>query len=366
MNTSLSNLELQQGFETMDFTLPPELEASTPPEARGITRDDVRLMVSYVRDHRIVHAQFHDLPSFLYAGDVLIINTSGTLRAAINATRADATPIELHLSTHMQDETWVVELRALGGESPQPFFDAVSGETLRLPSDAWITIQAPYTRGEDDAMKPPHRLWLATLHLPCSVDDYLARFGFPIRYSYVKQNWNIAYYQTVYATEVGSAEMPSAGRPFTTELVTRLVARGVLIAPLILHTGVASLEKNEPPYSEFYRVPIETARLVNAARATGNRVIAVGTTTMRALETVADAEGVAWKGEGWTDLIITPRRGIRVCTGILTGLHEPRASHLEMLQALAGREHLQLTYSQALRNRYLWHEFGDSHLILTR
>jgi S-adenosylmethionine:tRNA ribosyltransferase-isomerase len=158
--------------------------------------------------------------------------------------------------------------------------------------------------------------------------------------------------------------MPSAGRAFTPELITRLVARGVQIAPLLLHTGVASLEDHEPPYEEFYRVPLETARLVNGARAAGRQVIAVGTTVVRALETVTDAEGVTHPGEGWTRLVVTPERGLRAVNGLLTGFHEPRATHLAMLEALAGRRHLEIAYAEALRERYLWHEFGDLHLIL--
>jgi S-adenosylmethionine:tRNA ribosyltransferase-isomerase len=208
------------------------------------------------------------------------------------------------------------------------------------------------------------RLWIATLQTPAPLPDYLAEHGFPIRYSYVKQGWPIEYYQTVYATEPGSAEMPSAGRAFTPELLTRLIARGVLVVPLILHTGVASLEAHEPPYEEFYRVPLETARAVNSARATGKRVIAVGTTVVRALETVTDVECTAHPGEGWTRLVITPARGIRSANGLLTGLHEPCATHLAMLEALAGREHLNVTYAEALHEGYLWHEFGDLHLIL--
>jgi len=197
------------------------------------------------------------------------------------------------------------------------------------------------------------------------LEDYLERYGFPIRYSYVKQSWPTNYYQTVYVTEKGSAEMPSAGRAFTPELITRLVARGVQFAPLLLHTGVASLEEHEPPYEEYYRVPPETARMVNAAHASGKRVIAVGTTVVRALETVTDVEGITYSGEGWTRLVVTPQIGIHAVNALLTGLHEPRATHLAMIEALAaGSEHLQITYAEALREGYLWHEFGDLHLIL--
>jgi len=173
-------------------------------------------------------------------------------------------------------------------------------------------------------------------------------------------------YQTVFATEPGSAEMPSAGRPFTPELVTRLVSRGIEIAPVLLHTGVASLESHEPPFEEFYRVPRRTAERVAAARRAGHRVIAVGTTVVRALETVTDERGT-FPGEGWTSLVITPDRPVRSVTGLITGLHEPRATHLALLERVASKRcHLERAYAEARQRRYLWHEFGDSHLILAR
>ena len=238
-------------------------------------------------------------------------------------------------------------------------------ETLALPGGATATLHTPYLPDHRaTSTGRPVRLWIATLSLPDSLQAYLEAYGFPIRYSYVKQGWPGAYYQTVYATEKGSAEMPSAGRAFTHELLTRLIARGVQIVPLILHTGVASLEEHEPPYEEFYRVPLETARATNVARSAGKRIIAVGTTVVRALETVTDAEGTTHPGEGWTREIITPERGVRAVNGLLTGLHEPRATHLAMLEAIAGIQHLQRTYAVALQERYLWHEFGDLHLIL--
>jgi S-adenosylmethionine:tRNA ribosyltransferase-isomerase len=235
---------------------------------------------------------------------------------------------------------------------------------LELPKRASATLDAPYPISQGSANTASSRLWLASLDLPDPLPAYLERYGAPIRYSYVTRAWPSAYYQTVYATEPGSAEMPSAGRAFTTELITRLVASGVRIAPLLLHTGVASLEDHEPPYEEYFRVPAATARLVNETRAAGRRVIAVGTTVVRALETVGDGAGVAHAGEGWTDLVVTPERGVRIVDGLLTGLHEPRASHLAMLDAICGRRHLERAYAAALRGRYLWHEFGDLHLIL--
>jgi S-adenosylmethionine:tRNA ribosyltransferase-isomerase len=350
----------------LSFHLPPELEASAPPEARGLARDAVRLMVSSVSEDRILHARFRDLPRFLRPGDLLVINTSGTMNAAVPATRDDGTPLALHLSTHLPADLWVVEVRRPEGGATQPFPDARAGEKLSLPAGGSVTLLAPYSMDRTAAgTGVPVRLWVGVLRLPGPLLEYLERHGAPIRYGYVPEPWPRRYYQTTYATETGSAEMPSAGRPFTARLIARLVARGIEVAPLLLHTGVASLEEHEPPYEEFYRVPPETARRVNAAHTLpGRRVIAVGTTVVRALESVTDAEGVTHPGEGWTRLVITPERGVRAVDGLITGLHEPRATHLAMLEALAGRPHLALAYAEALSHRYLWHEFGDSHLIL--
>jgi len=353
----------------LEFQIPAELEAAQPAEARGLARDDVRLMVSHFGDNRIQHTHFRELPDYLAPGDVMVINTSGTLKAALSAKRGDGTPIELHLSTlwpHGHDDPgahqtqWVVELRQRVDDTTESLYTASSGETLSLPGGATARLQAPYATLSEGRV----RLWVAELSLPQPVLPYLEQHGFPIRYSYVRAPWPASFYQTVYATEPGSAEMPSAGRAFTPEILTRLIARGVTVAPLLLHTGVASPEAFEPPYEEFYRVPPATARLVNSARRAGQRIIAVGTTVVRALETVAQTDGTVRAGEGWTDLVISPARGLRTVSGLLTGLHEPRASHLAMLAALDGYNHLRPVYAEALRQRYLWHEFGDLHLIL--
>ncbi len=352
-------------LETLSFDLPPELEAHEPPEARGLRRDEVRLLVSCKRDDATIHAQFTDFPNFLEAGDVLVINTSGTLPAALTVTRDDGTALELHLSTHLPADLWTVELRSPHEHTSLPWREAIIGERLALPGGASARILAPYLM--DRTHSPPSqrsRLWLAVLELDEAIETYLHRYGKPIRYGYVERDYPISLYQTVYATEPGSAEMPSAGRAFTPEIITRLVAQGVTVAPLLLHTGVASLEDHEPPFEEFYRVPQETARAVNQAHGDGRRVIAVGTTAVRALETVTDSRGLTHPGEGWTRLVVTPERGVRAVDGILTGWHEPRATHLAMLEAIAGRRHLEVAYTAALAGKYLWHEFGDLHLIL--
>ncbi len=355
--------------ELSAFTLPPELEAAAPPEARGLARDAVRLMVSRAQDDRIEHARFRDLSAFLEPGDLLVINTSGTRPAALPALRADGSRLWLHLSTQLPGGRWSIELRQDADKGSRPFLGAGAGEAFDLPGGARLTLIEPYRRPSAPVLGGI-RLWLARLEGIAGaagggdIDAYLARYGTPIRYRYVDRPWPIACYQTVYATEPGSAEMPSAGRAFTPELITRLVAAGIGLAPLVLHTGVASLETGEPPYPEYYRVRAATAERVNAARAAGHRVIAVGTTVVRALETVAGPDGLARAGEGWTETVITPDRSLKLVDGLLTGFHAPGASHLAMLEALAGPRHVRLAYAAALAGRYLWHEFGDLHVIL--
>jgi S-adenosylmethionine:tRNA ribosyltransferase-isomerase len=345
-------------MSALAFELPPALEAHEPPEARGLARDEVRLMVATRHDGRIAHARFRDLPSFLAPGDLLVVNTSATLPAALPARRADGTALQLHLSTPAPHRPvgkwWIVELRSADGASP--FRDLRVGEQLDLPAGARAELMAPYAGGV--------RLWLARLELGAQLQPYLERHGRPIRYRYVSRDWPLAAYQTAFALEPGSAEMPSAGRAFTPELVTRLVAAGVRIAPITLHTGVSSPERSEAPYPEPYRVPAATARLVNATRAWGGRVVAVGTTAVRALETGAGPDGTVSSGEGWTSLVVNPERGLRAVDGLLTGWHEPEASHLQLLQAAAGAPLLARCYEAALEQGYLWHEFGDLHLIL--
>jgi S-adenosylmethionine:tRNA ribosyltransferase-isomerase len=295
---------------------------------------------------------------------VLVINTSGTLNAALPASLTDGRQIRLHLSTRLADDTWVVELRQLTDKGTGPFYEATSGLEVTLPAGATATLCAPYEPDGRDKVAGKVRLWSAKLTWTSPWQAYLRQHGRPIRYSYVPASWGSDYYQSVYATEPGSAEMPSAGRAFTPEVITRLVAKGVVVAPLTLHTGVSSLEGHESPYPEYFQVPDSTARLVNAARALGNRIIAVGTTVVRALESTLDNEGNVEAREGWTNLVISRQCKPHLVDGLLTGLHEPGASHLAMLEAIAGFNHLRQTYAEALREQYLWHEFGDMHLIL--
>ncbi len=332
----------------LDFALPPELEAREPPEARGLRRDGVRLLVTQADGQQVSHARFTDLPRFLRAGDLLVVNDSATLPAALDARRADGSRIALHLSTQLPAGLWLVEPRAAG---------VVAGEMLRLPGGGAASLLAPRAGSG--------RLWVARLDLPMPPLPYLHQWGRPIAYSYVRGDWPLSAYQTIFADKPGSAEMPSAGRAFTPDVLERLTQRGVRVATLTLHTGVASLEKDEPPYEEPFDVPADTAAAIGQARVAGQRVVAVGTTVVRALESASDEPGRVVPRSGWTDLVISPERGVHSVDGLLTGLHEPKASHLAMLEALTGRAHLERAYRAALAGRYLWHEFGDLHLILT-
>jgi S-adenosylmethionine:tRNA ribosyltransferase-isomerase len=312
------------------------------------------MLVTYRQSRKLVHTRFRDLPDFLRPGDLLAVNTSATLPAAVPAQRSSGEQLVVHLSTPQPgagEDRWVVELRRNGEK-----FRLSRAETLTLPAGGRAELLSP--------LLPGSRLWIVGLELPEPLLPYLVRHGRPIRYAYVPDEHPLAAYQTVFATEPGSAEMPSAGRPFSHELVTALVARGVVIAPIVLHTGVSSLEEGEDPYPERFRVLRETARLVNAVRGWGGRVIAVGTTVVRALETVAQPDGSVGPEEGWTHLVVTPERGLSTVDGLLTGWHEPTSSHLDLLRAAAGEELLARSYDAALRNGYRWHEFGDSHLIL--
>lgn len=327
--------------------------ARIPPEERGLARDEVRLAV--VRPDGTEHRRAAALPELLSPGDLLVVNTSATLPAAVDVERHGCT-WAVHVSTQLDDGAWVVELRLPDNSGPA---EPAGGEVLRLPGGVRLRVAAAY---------PPtqRRLWRVT-PLP-AVDRvaYLAEHGRPIRYPYLTGDWPLAAWQNVYADRPGSAEMASAGRPLTSDLLVRLMARGIPVAPVVLHTGVSSQVAHEPPQPEEYTVPEVTARLVNGTVAAGRRVVAVGTTVVRALESAAPSGRVV-PTTGWTDLVLGPRRPARVVSGLLTGLHEPAASHLDLLEAVAGGGLVDRGYADVTAPGspgYLWHEFGDTMLLL--
>jgi S-adenosylmethionine:tRNA ribosyltransferase-isomerase len=227
-------------------------DAIEPPEARGLARDEVRLLAASPRALR--HLRFRDLPDLLEPGDLVVVNTSATVAAAVDGRRMGNRPVVVHFATSLDDGTWVVELRPPGAATG-PVRDANIGERVELPSGAWLTLLAAYP----DPAATGSRLWRSRVAVEGPVAELLARRGRPVSYAYVAGSWPLSAYQTVFAIEPGSAEMASAGRPFTAELVTRLVAGGVTVAPVTLHAGLSSPELGEPPQAERYAVPAATA-----------------------------------------------------------------------------------------------------------
>ena len=354
---------------TARFTLPDDRAATAPPEARGRRRDEVRLLVA--RRDGLTHATFRDLPAHLSPGDLVVINTSATLPAALDAIRRDHLDVPgsdrlvvVHIAGPHPDEdgTIVVELRRTDGEGPVR--DARVDDVIALAGGVTLRLAAGYPDAGDHRGSRLWRADVAGLDRASDLDVYLAEHGRPIAYGYLDGRWPLATYQPVFARAPGGAEMASAGRPFTPALITELVARGVTVAPIVLHAGVSSLGAGEDPPPERFEVPAATARLVEMTRRSGGRVVAIGTTVVRALETVAAPDGRMWPGTGWTDLVLGPTRPVRAVDGIVTGWHAPDASHLHLLDAVASRDLVQRAYEAALVEGYLWHEFGDSCLLL--
>lgn len=340
---------------TPTFAVPPAAEATAPPEWSGTPRDGVRLMA--VSPGRITHHLFRDLPELLEPGDLVVVNTSATLPARLAAVRADGVPVPLHVAGTLDDGSWVVEVRRPDNDGPD--LRAEPGAVLALPGGVRLRL----VEGHPDPRRPS-RLWRARPEPPADAVALLTAHGQPIRYRYLAGTFPLSAYQTVYATEPGSAEMPSAGRPFSADVLLRLMARGVPVVPVVLHAGVSSPELHEPPTPERFAVPEVTARLVTGTLRAGRRVVAVGTTVTRALESATDDDGVTRPASGWTDLVLGPDRPARAVTGLVTGLHAPEASHLELLVAVAGEAPVAAAYRAALAEHYLWHEFGDSMLFL--
>ncbi len=343
------------------FDPPQDLTAPEPPEYRGLRRDGVRLLVAGAGG--VLHGRFDQLAEHLAPGDVLVVNTSATVPGQLDGSRRGGRPVVVHLANRLADGHRVVELRSFPNAS-EPVLDAAVGEIVDLPEGGSVELLAPYPHVGSSPTGAGNRLWRGRPVLPTPTADYLSRVARPISYGYLDRSYPIESYQTIFALHPGSAEMPSAGRPFSPELATRLVSRGVVFAPITLHTGVSSQEANEGPQEEWYEVPAATAALLNDARRRGSRVIAVGTTATRAVESAAAPDGTVRPHSGWTDLVISPERPVRVVRGLITGWHDPEASHLLLVEAVAGPELTQSAYDDAAAEGYRWHEFGDSGLLL--
>ncbi|HXG68582.1 MAG TPA: S-adenosylmethionine:tRNA ribosyltransferase-isomerase [Blastocatellia bacterium] len=343
------------------FTLPPELAAKEPPERRGLARDKVRLLVVNRATGRTEHTRFDHIGEYLRPGDLLVFNSSRTLPASLEGCGAPTGPcIELRLAEHLPDDSWLALLLCQRGD---PF-------TCGLRSGMGIDFGQGLTATVYERDERIPRLWRIRFSKSgADLLDLFYRLGKPIRYEYVSAPWNLDYYQTVYAKEPGSAEMPSAGRAFTWKLLFDLNRKGIDMTHVVLHTGLSSymddeLDAQHPASEEEYFVSPTAAEKINRTRQKRGRVIAVGTTVVRTLESATDESGVAQAGHGYTRLRVTADHKLKAVDGLLTGLHEPEASHLDLLTAFLPAEQIQAAYEEAVRQRYLWHEFGDLNLIL--
>ncbi len=342
-------VQAPQERSAVTFRLPSRLEAREPPEARGLRRDQVRLLVYERETDRFIHSRFDRLAEFLRKGDVLVLNDSRTIPASLQG-HAGSNRIEVRL-LHAVGNLWLVSVTpssmvSLG--SKIIFESGLSARTLGYSRHAGLGSLEFEREGSD-------------------VLDEIYTRGRPVQYEHLEGRWALDDFQTVYATHPGSVEMPSAGRPFSWELLFRLRQSGVRLAFVTLHCGVSYLNSQAQtllPLPEQYYVSHETAETVNRTIATHRRVIAVGTTVVRALESAVGGDRSLHKATGWTDLRIYPDRQLRIVDGLLTGFHEPESSHLDMISAFIGYRKLMRLYREAIREGYLWHEFGDVNLIL--
>ena len=334
------------------FERPEGMFAHEPPEVRGRSRDDVRLLVTSSEGHR--HARFEDLPWFLRGGDLLVVNESAAIPASLPA-EGRLGSILLNLCTRFRSDLWIAEPRwSAGKPGPLP---VEPGESLRI-GPASVRLVTPYPGIP--------RLWFALADRP--LESVIAERGEPIHYGYTDR-WPMEAYRTLFSRIPGSAEMPSAARPITPRIREALERVGVQIVPILLHTGVSSLEietesvEAQAMYPEPFDVSVQAAEAVNRTHAEGGRVIAVGTTVVRALESAWTPGGVRPLA-GFTRLFVNPDQGVHAVDGLLTGFHDPVTSHLALLAAFLGMDRVRDAYAEAIRSGYLWHEFGDSHLVL--
>lgn len=341
---------------TMAFELPHNLNAKMPPERRGVRRDHVRIMVLDKQNGQTTHDHFYNLGNYLKKGDLVILNSSRTIPAKLKATlhKKEATngeQIELHLARQLSSDVWEV----------LPLFkELIAGDFLIFTGDLNAVVQSQTT-------KPLVKIQFSKSEIDLLNDIYL--IGEPIRYEYIEEPWELDYYQTVYATMPGSVEMPSAGRAFSWELLFELKKRGIDFSFLQLHTGLSylmddQLDLKPSDNSERFWIPDETVKAIKQTKTNGGRVIAVGTTVVRALESGYDSSQNVVCQSGWTNLYINSKTSLKIADGLITGFHEPEASHLDLLSAFIRHDYLLKGYQVAIEKEYLWHEFGDINLIL--
>jgi S-adenosylmethionine:tRNA ribosyltransferase-isomerase len=344
-------------MKTTPFDFPNVLNAIAPPERRGIRRDFVKLMVLNKHTGATEHSSFNRLMQFLEKGDLLVLNSSRTIPAILKAcwkrqNKLISPQIEVRLAHRHNEQEWEALLLGTGIQL---------GDILQFSP----ILSAEVTGSS--ATNPFHWLHFNLKGTPLMEQIY--SIGQPVRYEYIEIPWALDYYQTVFASNPGSVEMPSAGRAFSWELLFELQRQGIQIAYIQLHTGLSYLmddKWHQEPFhnNEQYNVPQETADLVRKTKAAGGRIIAVGTTVVRSLETSIDPLGESAAQSGWTNLYIHDRYPPKVVDGLITGFHEPQTSHLQLLTAFVPQDLLMKSYREAIDQGYYWHEFGDMNLII--
>ncbi|KHF39721.1 S-adenosylmethionine:tRNA ribosyltransferase-isomerase [Halalkalibacter okhensis] len=328
------------------FVIPQHLHASLPAEVRSHQREAVRLLVQNRQTGHVTHDTFAHLSNYLKKGDVLILNKSRTIPAVLYTTDH----IEVRLARKCSTDIWEV----LSSDQSE------IGDTLHFTNNVRATVI-------DKSKKTP----LISIRFSIKGDEFynfLYINGTPIHYEYLQDHWPLQAFQTVYSSVPGSIEMPSAGRALTWRMLAALQNKGIKIGFVSLHSGLSYFEDDRWPDPIFqpepFSVPVETVKLIQTAKNERSNVIAVGTTVVRALESAVDTNHNLQATAGETTLHIKSNSALQVVDGLLTGFHEPEASHLDMLSAFIDKNHLLAAYEEAIRQEYLWHEFGDVNLLL--
>jgi len=334
-----------------DYDLPQELIAQDPIEPR----DASRLLIMDKETGALSHSNFFRLTKMLKAGDVLVLNDTKVLPARLFARRKTGASIEVLLLKQVGLNTWEALVRpgkkALPGERLYFAIEGFEAKVIDHSHDGTRIIEFVYEGDFYDIL------------------DKLGRMPLP---PYIKKPLqDQARYQPVYAREKGSAAAPTAGLHFTPDLLATLDRQGVIIVKVLLHVGLGTFRpvkvdtvEEHVMHQEFYRINQETAAAINRARAAGGRIIAVGTTSVRTLETVSAEDGTVLPGEGWTQKFIYPGYRYRAIDGMITNFHLPKSTLLMLVCAFAGRENTLAAYEEAIRERYRLFSFGDAMMII--
>ncbi|UOR11076.1 S-adenosylmethionine:tRNA ribosyltransferase-isomerase [Halobacillus amylolyticus] len=333
------------------FQVPAHLHATAPVEYRQGERDNVRLMVLDPLTGQRKHTNFHDIMNIFQAGDVLVLNQSRTIPSSLHATgtRGD---VEVRLARKIDEHRFEVLLLGTTYEE---------GDQIYFQNGFFATVEG---NGNE------YPLQVVNFKLSgVSLMEFIYEYGSPIYYEYINDPWPLNKYQTVYSSTPGSIEMTSAGRAFTWGMLSSLVKKGVHLCYVTLHTSLSYYGNNKWPtpsnHPELYSIPRETVDTINDAKAEGRKVIAVGTTVVRALESAVIEGHLTQQNSVLTDLYINGNYSLKITDALLTGFHEPEASHLDLLKAFIDEAVLLEAYNEALKQEYLWHEFGDMNLIIT-